>query len=378
MGGVAVVRLPKVANLLALAFSSVLLSLAAQEPAWNFDCVGYAGAARGWLEGATPITHRAVYEDLSRAAPRAAVDQIVRGSAYRKAVSEKPEVFALQLPLYQNKPLYVGLVAATTALGMNGISACFWISAVSFGAFALVFLTTALRLAPAWVAWTASALLLCAPPFLDLGRLATPDALAAAFSLGGVVTLVFSNRLRLGSVLLLLATLTRPDSILLVLAVVGWRFRDHLRTVRSGIVGALLAVTIAAITLGLSSQYSWSVLFQHTFGSRLLSVEQLELRAPTALEYWRTVRRGLSGDHVPHPTTAPLFGLVSVLACAVLHRHHRPRGHTHLHLAVWVAAVAHFLTFPLLADRFFAAHYATVVLLGLAAASEGSRRLDAL
>ncbi len=39
-----------------------------------------------------------------------------------------------------------------------------------------------------------------------------------------------------------------------------------------------------------------------------------------------------------------------------------------LHASIWGSAVLHFLMFPMLADRFFAAHYASVVLLAAGAA----------
>jgi len=91
---------------------------------------------------------------------------------------------------------------------------------------------------------------------------------------------------------------------------------------------------------------------------------------------------------VLHPSSAPFFVALSLLALwaragrDAVERSDpqdgdaRQRARSRLHALVWAAVGVHFLAFPMLADRFFVAHYLTVALLAVAELStlrEGPR-----
>src|SRR5690349_16784406 len=110
--------------------ATAFISLVANWREWNFDCIGYAGAARQSLGESLPQVHTTVYRELEAVAPQDRAEKIEQGSEYRKVVHEDWRAFALQLPFYASKPLYICLIAFATRLGANSVDASFWTSAV--------------------------------------------------------------------------------------------------------------------------------------------------------------------------------------------------------------------------------------------------------
>src|SRR6478752_1728994 len=86
---------------------------------WNFDCIPYAAAARAQLGESHAAAHAAVYRDLRSVAPAPKLNELTAGSQYRESVAADPEVLAVQLPMYWNKPAYVSLVALLVASGWS-------------------------------------------------------------------------------------------------------------------------------------------------------------------------------------------------------------------------------------------------------------------
>src|SRR5581483_6022281 len=99
------------------------------------------------------------------------------GSAYRRTLSRHPDEFFSQIPLYRNKPLYVGLLALLTALGANSVQGGFWISSMAFGALVYLVIDVLLRTTTVPRAWLITIGLIALPPIREAGRIATPDAL---------------------------------------------------------------------------------------------------------------------------------------------------------------------------------------------------------
>jgi hypothetical protein len=238
---------------LALGLAILVTLPALRTPRWNFDCVGYSGVARTWLGGQRRDVHQIVYQELAQVAPRQAFDSIAGGSRYRVAVRANAEVFALQLPFYSSKPLYVALVAALAAAGVNSITACFWIAAASFAALSYIFIACMLKLACDRIACAASVLLLLSPQFQELGGLATPDSLAAALCLGGVGSFVILDQRTLGIMLLLGAVLTRPDSVIFAVAILTWALAQRGATPRTIVGGLFLVTSVAVVAQRLSN-----------------------------------------------------------------------------------------------------------------------------
>jgi hypothetical protein len=323
---------------------------------WNFDCVGYAGAARAWLGESGDTLHANAFADLARAAPSKARHDIAEGSAYRKALSQHSEKFLSQVPLYRNKPLYVALLALLTALGVNSIDAGFWISSIAFGALTSLLVHVLLRTTSARRAWLIAIALIALPPIREAGRIATPDALCAVFGFAAVRTVILGSTERAGA-FLLLAVLARPDMALFAFAVLAWLAKWQ--TAKRRRLAIWAAITTSVACLGSALGYPWRAIFVHTFVKRLTSTSQFESAHVTVDQYFVTLLRGLRSDFVLHPSACWVFLLLSVFGGAILSNRER-RPFAFAQFLIWASFAAHIAIFPMVADRFFLAHYLSI------------------
>ncbi|HMI93282.1 MAG TPA: hypothetical protein VK509_18050, partial [Polyangiales bacterium] len=241
-------------------------ALAASQPEWNFDSIGYAGAAGRWLGSSDADLHQRVYAELEAAAPAKARREIAAGSGYRSALASDAHAFASQLPFYSGKPLYVALVALAARLGLNAVASAFYVSAVVYGLLAIAWLLALGRLASRPLAWGLGLCILLSPPLRELGRLGTPDALAALFAFAGACTVLFAHGRRglgIALVLWLAAICARPDSAVFALALLAWLAWCSPQQRRAALAGALVCA-LACLAVSFTGGYPWSTLITHT------------------------------------------------------------------------------------------------------------------
>ena len=354
------------ARLTAPACATLLAWSVLQTPHWNFDVVAYAGAARVWLGQAPEQAHAEVYRELALAAPPEAEEAIRSLSEYREGVAGSVDQFRVQIPMYTNKPLYVGLTAALVGLGADSILAPFWVSAASYGGFALLLLLCLRRVTSRWSSWMIGLPLLLSPAFRHVGQEPTPDALSACILLGGLYALAFGGRVLIGAMLLLLSIAARPDNVILCVAIAGWWWWKAPTQRPLAAIGAFASVVAYMVVNRVTGAYSWGVLFTHTFLRRLSDFESISSDV-TPAAWSSTLLPGLAGENVLYPSVVLLFLVISVLGLIAAGRSPGPDARTALELqaAIWCAAVLHFLAFPLLADRFYIVHYAAITVLSL-------------
>jgi hypothetical protein len=160
-----------------LAFGLFLIAAALSRPQFNWDIIPYLGATGSFEIQDKQALHASVFDELARFVPASAYQSLVTGSDYRVAVATDPEAFSQQLPFYQPRVLYIGLLFLLSKLGLNVVMVTYLISAVS----------VALGLWVLFVAFhrTLSGYLLLLFPVLalgmgvlDLARLSTADGLA--------------------------------------------------------------------------------------------------------------------------------------------------------------------------------------------------------
>jgi hypothetical protein len=348
-------------RVLLLLLVAVLARLAVLEPGWNLDAVGYAGVGRAWLGESGPALHAAVYRDLHAWAAPSGAAEIASATGYRRALAENADNFTRQLPLYANKPLYTGLVAAALVLLGNSVHAAFSVSAWSYVAICVLLAFWSMRLLGAWLGLAFAACLIWLPPMREIGQLATPDATAALFAFLAIFLFAHARR-PWAWACLFLSILARPDQLFLAAALAWWDQRSDGRPwARSAALIAAL-VAVALLVPLLTGAYSWKTVFVHTFAHALLSPADFASPSLSISQYVVAFGRGLYGDFVMHPSLLPAAAAVSI-GCRVASGargagDERVRG---LHAALWLSVLGHFVAFPMLADRFF-----SVVYLGIA------------
>jgi hypothetical protein len=170
-----------------LACAGAALWLSIYRPFHNWDVVGYVASAKSFDGSDAAALQAFTYAELRGVLPPDLYEDIARaknigtgrGAAYRHAVSSDAAAFAEQLPYYQIRPLYTGLIYLLYRTGVDIEFATHAISGIGVAAgLLLLYLLAGARLSPPF----ASLL----PPFaialglFDLARFSTPDGLAFA------------------------------------------------------------------------------------------------------------------------------------------------------------------------------------------------------
>ena len=328
----------------------------------NWDMVIYAAAAKSFEEDDITRIHSFVYSRLRQSVPDdeyralAVPEGSDPDSVYRNIISADPDAMAEQLPLFQIRPLYTGIIYIMYKLGVNIYLATHLISglAVLAGVILLYFISRSTL--PDYMTYLVpfgSA----AAGVLSLAKYSTPDGLAF---LAVLISVYLMTRRRTAALLVTLPLITavRTDLIIFILPLCmillagGWQSK-------AGICASGL-VSIAAYIL-INTWYSnpgWST----TFHSEFMEVSAYPLSSDTTVsfsDYLRVLFRE-AGNLLLHKK----FLLYLPLSAASLICIFRRTGRNALAGPLPAAALAsilyvaiHFLVFPDAHERFFAAQY---------------------
>jgi hypothetical protein len=177
--------------------------------------------------------------------------------AEASAILDSPQHLRELEPLYAIRPLYV-LVLSALNVWLPIQHAINFVSSASLLGIGVVVLC-----------WTKrpleTALIMAAYPVLALGRMGTPDALAALLAIAAV-WLIHIHRQNLAGVILLFVSLgVRTDNALLLLAVLIWLAGE--RRIPSSIAAllGLLAIAVVVAIDRFAGNYGWVVLFRFSF-----------------------------------------------------------------------------------------------------------------
>jgi hypothetical protein len=246
-------------------------------PAGNADIVDYVSTAHSWQGLSGQALSDAVYGDLRGFLTSAQYDDVTGAgdkalgrNVYLHAMATDPVSLAQQIPFYAVKPLYPGLMLALHAVGVPLPLSTVLISAAAFIALGLLLFAWLRRHHGPWLALLFAGLLCVSPPFAVLASLSTPDALGLLLVTGAAFAMVELRRFRMAVVLLVLAVLTRPNAVVFAVALLG---AGVVAAPSSGIrirpvVGVVVAAGLAAVVLGVSrlvGGYAYTLLFSHTF-----------------------------------------------------------------------------------------------------------------
>lgn len=357
-------RLAMLVYLASLAMACVNV---ASKPEWNLDGLFYSALMQA-PRGAFREQHARLYAEVDSRLPARDRDALVRSSRYRRSLRSSPELFALQLPFYTSKPLYVWIGRALTVTGISALAAPHVISAAAFALIAMLSPVLSIRAgaprAPA-LAW--ASLVLWSPQLRELGALATPDALATALLIAAAVTAC--SNLRRAAPFLAASVLARPDAALLALGLIAGAVlyvRDRARRREAFATAALIALLAFAVTWA-SGGYGWQTLMRHTFIERVTSQAVLH-KGFGVHDYIAAFGRGRHGYMVDRPARVLPYAALAAVSAAVCAKSGRFAATCALGLlaGICVASGLRFLIVPILADRLLAPAY--VMTLALAPA----------
>ncbi len=194
-----------------------LTLLAIAMPEYPFDLVAYIKSALIQSGIDVDTAHQQAWESVKSTVSAAEFETLSQGDAYRMKQSSDPSAFATILPLYQVKIGYIALLnLAQSALPM--VKLAFLANYVAGLAIGILTLIWMMRGKTLMVAPAIAALLLLTQYFEQI-RSPSPDILASALILGGIM-LWMVKRDWAANTLWLAAFLFRPDTLLLLFAVV--------------------------------------------------------------------------------------------------------------------------------------------------------------
>jgi len=343
-----------------LAFAGTALWLSIYRPFHNWDVVGYVAAAKSFEQSDTAALQKFTYAELRSVLPADLYEDIAReknlgggrGALYRRTVNTNTAAFAEQLPYYQIRPLYVGLIYLLYKAGVDIEFATHLVSGIAVALALLVLYLTAIpRLH--------IALVCLLPPLawlfgvFDLARFSTPDGLA--FFAVMLIACWFAQR-RIGwlCVALPLALCVRTDLILftgpllLALFVTERKYRFWI---------ALSGAASLGTYVGILTHYhhpGWATLFYFNVIERWI----YPLSNPPKLtlqDYFTALANGTLALFVDKVFLA-YVALIAIAACW-LRKSALTAAPVILLLAAWIHIVGRFLALPFMWDRFFPAPY---------------------
>lgn len=256
-------------------FGAALLSLyilatalvALTRPDANWDMLPYLAAAEEGTYADPQQLHAYAYDTLKASISPEEYRQLTDdGGGFRSHMAVNAADFVSLLPMYRVKYFYAELLSAMSNV-MSPVTAMQLISAVSallFGAAVLFWLKTvnALALAPLVAG------LLILTEFGNTARAVTPDLLCSALMVGGLAAFV-ARREVLTAVLVFLAFLVRPDSIIPLTVIVAFLLFYRVRSV--GMLAGFVASLIGYFVISRLAQHPgwWPHLYFSSIAQQL-------------------------------------------------------------------------------------------------------------
>lgn len=346
---------------------------------WNWDGLAYMACAVSWSEPDPVKLHAMVYREARAQMPAPAYQALAAGNPYRSDLAGNPFHFAEQLPFYDSRTLYIGLIVLLRRLGMSYISAMKLLSAAGFAALGLIFFRWVRKYFRALPAAILSAAIMLSTPVWGLARIFSPDALAAAMILGALYALFVAAPARplnqrspaacLGLALLGTSEFLRRETPLLAVLVIAYltmasRSPVKLKRLHGVLLIAALIVTMLALGY-FGGGYGWRMTLYHGLVQRVPAPADAPAPAITVKDYLHATLR--SAREAVTWSSLPLFVFLTASCLLVLKRGTLMRDLLILSLS---SAAILFLVYPSFEERYYVSAYLVVALCLISALAE--------
>lgn len=248
-------------------FVLFILVATLNKPAYNWDMIGYVASAKYFETEDKSEIHEFAYKQL-KSTVSDSVYQRLTASGYRKTIEIDKEALYQQLPFYQIRVLYNGLVYALYKMGLNPYFVTHLISAVSV-CLGFLLLLFGLRKTQILDDYLYFALPLMSIPLgvLNVARLGTPDGLAFLFTML-IFLCTISDKYKKNLLWVLpLSILIRTDLIIFIAPVYIYVLfcLENNRERLSWLVSGLFAISNYLFINMYYANYGWEKLIYHTF-----------------------------------------------------------------------------------------------------------------
>ncbi len=335
------------------------LAASAWKPHQNWDMIMYIAVAMSYEESDVASLHAFTYNTLQHSISDEKYKSLVQGE-YRQAIHLDQSAFKEQLPFYQIRPLYTGLIYLLYKAGVNIAFATHMVSGFAvFGGLILLYLMSASILGyPFAYAVPFFTLIFGA---VDIARYSTPDGMAFLAVMLSAYLFV-KDRIVLLIVFLPVMVGIRTDLILYVipLLLVAGLSKSEYRKLAT--ISVFVSVLFYFAIEVLSNNPGWSTTFYFTLVQPLTH----PLSQPPVLtvnHYLNAVFRGLI--RIPLDSTFVLYCLISLIYIEALRSQVKTTSlinalrypATSLSIVSLFFVLSHFALFPVTWSRFFVGQY---------------------
>jgi hypothetical protein len=362
---------------------ALVFALALWFPADDWDMIGYIASAKAFEEQGPEALHKFAFDEVRKGVPESTYDYLVNGTEYRRVMARDPAAFREQLPFYQIRPVYTGLIYLLYNTGMNSAFATHLISVIAVVAaiFFLYLLSVSFLDRPYSYAVPLLAVIF---GVIDIARSSSPDSLA-------LLAVVLSSYLYLkrhtGLLFVLLPVMVgvRSDLIVFVLPFSLLIFLVE-RPIRWK--AGLSALLSLLVYIGIAVYWKnpgWSTIFYTTLVNRI----DYPLSNPptvTVRDYFQALYSGIR-DILMVSTPRFFLYVLLVLFAAYFFREDSKRTSfvsaikspfAALTIVCLLYTIGHFLAFPVLWARFFCGPFLITAVSLLAMANSGAASKEKL
>lgn len=246
---------------LTVATALTVLLFGLKKPYDNWDMVGYVAVALNaeGLQGAQ--LNEATYDAIRRDVDAATFDQLSQADSYRTTVFRDPASLAQQLPFYSIRVLYMRTLEAVRHMGADYPRVCAIVSA-TFATLSVLLLALLCRRVD--VPLIAIPLVVAIAGFIELARLATPDAMACFFALWAIYCLIQNSATVF--VVAVVLPLVRTDFVLLSGLILACTYFSGKKV--PSVAAVLLAAMFYVLDVTMNHGYSWTTLFNTSLISK--------------------------------------------------------------------------------------------------------------
>ncbi len=364
--------------LLLLVVSGKILAQASANRLLSWDMLDYFALVLEWTEHDPALVHERAYAIAKAELPPATYADWTGGDQYRQQIAGDWRLAELNNGFHRGRYLYTATVAALYGLGLRMTTAT-WIPNCVFWACTIALaLVWARRHYPLWAASLVALAIAYSPPVMTIAPASTPDGMAMFLVALGLYVLVEHRNHLAGAAVVSLAMLARTDFVLVVFGVAAGLFLFARAPERPSLRFLVLWLAVTtAIYLGVriaARDPGWWAVFMTAVPPRKADIASLP---PFRLAFYLralAVRTGelhyLGYDRAPDGSWVRgsdfvlvyLLAAATGIAAALRARLAQLARYQAVLLGLILGALARFLFYPYLWDRYFVSLWVPVPL----------------
>lgn len=232
-------------------------------PIINWDIIGYVGSAYHIDYSNINEIHKLVYNDLKNFVSAEQYFDLTEGNEYVKILANNPTSFIQNLPFYEIRPIYIGLVYILNKVGLNIFASTYYISIFCIVISIMILFKTFLRRISTELLYIIP-LFLMSYGILELTRLSTPDSLVF-LGISLFIYLHMNSKKNWILLLLPILVLIRTDLIIFNVIYLAYNLSNHKKSYIKILVCFFMSIIFYFFINSFAGNYGWSTVFKHTF-----------------------------------------------------------------------------------------------------------------